>query len=236
MRFPRVHRAGSRLLVSLTAGFGLLLSAPGAARAETSYEIPAPTEGGVGMTATYYKAVVPQHYNPDPTAYFGPRKCLNTYHDYEPTPGCGGFKLKLDLHNVRNQPGFDLPPWLSGAKAPRNLPDNRFRAWADISRTFGCLRPDGSFEPGTKFVVRQTQQPLEADYVYNDAGYVLSMFRQGMEQYAGFYMPFQPVEVNCPAGTTPSQYGLKVSNLKVHVNASEVFGNTTWTHPGVFYA
>ncbi|MFF1747957.1 hypothetical protein, partial [Streptomyces mirabilis] len=35
-------------------------------------------------------------YNPDPTAYFGDRKCLVVHHDYDPTPGCGGFKLDLE--------------------------------------------------------------------------------------------------------------------------------------------
>jgi hypothetical protein len=35
---------------------------------------------------------------------------------------------------------------------------------------------------------------------------------------------------------TPTQYGLKISNVRISIDDPEVFGTTTWAHPGPFYA
>lgn len=85
----RVLRHPARLIVALLAGFALVLTGTGAAHATTTVEIPAGTQGGVSATVKFYGTVVPQPYNPDPTAYFGDRKCQLIYHDYDPTAGCG---------------------------------------------------------------------------------------------------------------------------------------------------
>ncbi len=225
---PSTRRALSRLTIALLAGTGLALSGPGTAHATTTTDIPAPTADGVSATVKLSDTVVPQPYNPDPAAYFGDRKCLNTYHDYTPTPGCGGFKLGVTLHNVRNQPGY-----LAGLRST----DDFFDAYADIARTFGCLRPDGTFDHGTSFVVRTEQQPLQPVYYTTQTSWVLYQQDQypGQDTGPGFYMNFPAVEVNCPAGMTPTQYGLKVTNVNVTVEDDNVFGHTTWNAPGPYY-
>ncbi|MGP4042969.1 hypothetical protein [Streptomyces sp. 2A115] len=220
-------RGLSRLAVALLAGFVLVLTGPGAAHASTTVEVPAAAEGGISATVKFYGAKVPQPYNPDPAAHFGDRKCQLVYHDYDPTPGCGGFKLSVILHNVRDQPGY-----LAGL----GTTDSNFRAYADTARTFGCLRPDGSFDHGTSFVVRTQQQALSATYYYTQSSYIL----YAHQQYAGdhgphFYVNFPAVEVNCPTGMTATQYGLKVSNVSVSIDDENVFGKSTWSTPGPFY-
>ena len=50
-----------------------------------------------------------------------------------------------------------------------------------------------------------------------------------------FYVNFAPVAVTCPTGETPSQFGLKVSNLTITIAGSPVYGSQTWTYPGPFY-
>ncbi|CAM5737885.1 hypothetical protein SALBM311S_03742 [Streptomyces alboniger] len=225
---PRARRALPRLTIALLAATGLALSGPGTAQATTTADIPAPTADGVSATVKFYGTVVPKPYNPDPDAPFGDRKCLNTYHDYDPTPGCGGFKLGVTLHNVRNQPGY-----IAGL----NSTDNRFNAYADTARTFGCLRPDGTFDHGTSFVVRTEQQELMSTYYYPDANWVLQEHRENPTRDVGphFYMNFPAVTVNCPTGMTPAQYGLKVSDVKVTIADDNVFGHSTWSTPGPFY-
>ncbi|MBG0850835.1 hypothetical protein I2W78_02925 [Streptomyces spinoverrucosus] len=224
-----MRRALARLTIALLAGAGLVLAGPGAARATTTVEIPAATADGISATVKFYGAVVPRHYNPDPTAPFGDRKCLNTYHDYNPTPGCGGFKLDVRLHNVRNQPGY-----LAGLRSSVY----GFQAYADTARTFGCLRPDGTFDHATGFVVRTERQALLPTYYYTDANWIIHQHREYPDQDFGphFYMNFPAVEVSCPEGTTPTQYGLKVTNVQVTIADDNVFGHTTWSTPGPFYA
>ncbi|MER5211878.1 hypothetical protein ABT063_15175 [Streptomyces sp. NPDC002838] len=224
-----MRRTPARLTIALLAGAGLILAGPGAAQATTTVAIPAPTAGGVSATVKFYGTVVPRHYNPDPTAYFGDRKCQNTYHDYDPTPGCGGFKLGVSLHNVRTQPGFAAGLYST---------DYWFKAYADTARTFGCLRPDGSFDHSTGFVVRTEQQSLTRTYYYAEANWVISEQRRYTDQDTGphFYMNFPAVEVNCPQGMTPTQRGLKVTNVRISIADDNVFGHTTWSTPGPFYA
>ncbi|MEU9284644.1 hypothetical protein AB0D57_07895 [Streptomyces sp. NPDC048275] len=221
---PRVL---GRSALALLAGVALVLAGSGAAQATTTVEIPAPTDGGVSATVRLYKQTVPQPYNPDPTAHFGDRKCLVVYHDYEPTPGCGGFKLDVTLHNVRNQPGY-----LAGLSSL----GGRFAAYADTARTFGCLRADGTFDHDTSFVVRTEQQQLLDNYYYPDSNWVL-YWNQHYPSDAGpaFYMNFPAVQVSCPEGMTPTQYGLKVSDINISIDDPNVFGTTTWSTPGPFY-
>jgi hypothetical protein len=217
-----------RLAIALLTGTGLALSASGPAQAVTTVDIPAPTTGGVSATVKFHGTVVPKAYHPDPTAYFGDRKCLNTYHDYDPTPGCGGFKLDVELHNVRHQPGY-----LAGLPST----DDRFDAYADTARTFGCLRPDGTFDHDTGFVVRTEQQPLAHTYYTTQTSWVLSQQTRYPDQDTGpgFYVNFPAVEVDCPEGMTPTQYGLKVTDINVTVADDNTFGHSTWHTPGPFY-
>lgn len=223
-----MRRRLARLTTALLATTGLALSGPGTAHATTTTDIPAPTAGGVSATVKFHGAVVPRHYNPDPNAAFGDRKCQNIYHDYDPTPGCGGFKLGVELHNVRNQPAF-----IAGLSST----DDYFDAYADTARTFGCLRPDGTFDHGTSFVVRTEQQPLRHVYYTTQTAWVLSEQRRYPEYDTGpgFYVNFPAVEVNCPVGMTPSQYGLKVTNIRVTVDDDNAFGHSTWSATGPYY-
>ncbi|MFI6335577.1 hypothetical protein [Streptomyces sp. NPDC050535] len=224
----RVPEVLGRLVLALLAGAVLVLTGPGSAQATTSVGIPAPTDGGIPATVKFYGAVVPQPYNPDPTAYFGDRKCLVVYHDYNATPGCGGFKLDVILHNVRDQSGY-----LAGL----NSVGGRFAAYADIARTFGCLRADGTFDHGTSFVVRTEQQPLLDNYFFTDSNYILSWDRNHPEDEGPrFYVNFAPVQVSCPDGMTATQYGLKVTDVNISIDDPNVFGTTTWSTPGPFYA
>jgi hypothetical protein len=221
-------RAVARTASALLAGMVLVLAGPGAAQATTTVDIPATAADGISATVMFHGAKVPQPYNPDPTAYFGDRKCRLTYHDYDPTPGCGGFKLDVVLHNVRSRPGY-----IAGLYST----DYDFSAYADLARTFGCLRPDGSFDHGTSFVVQAEQQKLSDTYFYEEANWVLSQFRQYTADYGPyFYVNFPAVDVSCPAGMTPTQYGLKVSNVNVTIDDDNVFGHSTWNAPGPFYA
>ncbi|SNX88645.1 hypothetical protein SAMN06272735_9128 [Streptomyces sp. TLI_55] len=223
-----MRRALGRLSTALLAGALLVLVGTGTAQATTTVEIPAATDGGISATVKFYGAVVPQPYNPDPTAYFGDRKCQLIYHDYDPTAGCGGFKLSVVLHNVRNQPGY-----IAGLSSTGGY----FQAYADTARTFGCLRADGTFDHSTSFVVRTQQQPLSATYYEPDSNYILYAHRNYSGEYGPhFYVNFAPVQVDCPDGMTPTQYGLKVTNVSVTIDDANVFGNTTWSTPGPFYA
>ncbi|WP_153482560.1 hypothetical protein [Streptomyces katsurahamanus] len=195
--------------------------------------MPARNEGGVSITATFHGAVVPRPYNPDPDAYSGDRKCLNTEQEYAPTPGCGGFKLKLKLHNVRNQPGFELPN-------PAPNPDpwkNRFHVSADVGRTYGCMRADGAFDPYIRLTIREQMWP-EHHPDSTDVLSILAALRADpdadVEPY--FYVNFKPVEMTCPPGMTPALYGIRVSDLQASVSADQVFGLAYWQHPGPFYA
>ncbi|WP_326574058.1 hypothetical protein OG889_03160 [Streptomyces sp. NBC_00481] len=219
----------ARLAVALLAGAGLVLAGPGSAQADTTVEIPAPSQGGISATVVFHRTVVPQPYNPDPTASYGDRQCLLRYHEYYATPGCGGFALGVTLHDVRDQPGY-----LAGLSSAGGY----FGAHADTARTFGCLLPDGTFDHSTSFVVRTEQQPLSPVYYQPDSNWLLTQFRSYPDQDFGppFFVNFPPVEVNCPEGTTATQYGLKVTDVKISIDDPNVFGRTTWTAPGPFYA
>lgn len=163
----------------------------------------------------FRRAVVPQPYNPDPNASSGDRQCLLRYHEYWATPGCGGFELGVRLHKVRSRPGY-----LAGLSST----GGHFTAYADTARTFGCLRPDGSFDHDTSFVVRTEQQPLSPVYYEPDSNWLLRQFRTYPDRDLGppFFVNFPAVEVSCPEGTTATQYGLKVTNVKVTIDAERL--------------
>ncbi|MEU9375406.1 hypothetical protein AB0D94_16735 [Streptomyces sp. NPDC048255] len=217
-----------RLLLAFLAGTALVLAGPGAAHASQTVEIPAAAPGGISASVQFYGAVVPQPYDPDPEAYFGDRKCLQIYHDYTPTPGCGGFQLRVTLHDVRSSPGFQAGLWSS---------DPNFQAHADTARTFRCVRPDGGSDRSHDVVVRTQQTRFSPTYFYTDANYVISSHRSDTADHGPhFYINFPASDISCPAGTTASQYGLKVTDLRISINDTNVFGTTTWAHPGPFYA
>ncbi|MGW2492026.1 hypothetical protein ACWCV9_33045 [Streptomyces sp. NPDC001606] len=228
-QLERLRRSLARLTVALLMGAGLVLAGAQGANATASADIPAATEGGVSATVTFHGAVVPQPYRPDPTAAFGDHKCQLIYHDYDPTPGCGGFKLDFTLHNVRSQPGYT---------AGLSSTDYWFTAYADTARTFGCLRPDGTFDHDTAFVARTEHQQLTRVYYLTEANWVLSALRSDTTRDTGpyFFMNFPAVQVACPDGMTPTQYGLKVTNISLTIADDNVFGHTTWSTPGPFYA
>ncbi|MCX5199188.1 hypothetical protein OOK31_35810 [Streptomyces sp. NBC_00249] len=219
----------SRLVPAFLAGTALVLVGPSVvAHASETVEIPAATPGGVSLTVRFHGAVVPQPYVPDADDAWGPHKCQLIYHDFDPTPGCGGFKLSATLHHVR-----DLPGYQAGASPA----STSFEASADTARTFRCVRPDGGFDHKDDTVVRTTGMPLTATYYTTSAGYLVQAHRQDPSREFGpqFFVNFPAETVNCPAGTTPSQYGLKVTNLRVSIDDPYVFGSTSWTHPGPFY-
>ncbi|MDX3852326.1 hypothetical protein [Streptomyces sp. AK02-01A] len=218
--------ASRRLLVALMAGAGLVLAAPSAAHANEIAEIPANSPGGISVTLSFGGAVVPQPYTPDPSAYWGPDKCLLIYHDYVPTPGCGGFTFNAKLHNVQAQPGY-----IEG------LSGGDFEAYADTARTFGCLDGDGVFQWDTSFVVRTERTPLSDVYYTAGMDYILQQFRTGktLDQGPYYFLNFEAVEFGCAEGTTPTQFGLMVTNLRLDAVDSPVFGDQTWTAAGPFY-
>ncbi|WP_128381878.1 hypothetical protein [Streptomyces cavernae] len=228
---PRTGIRGvlARFGVALLATTGLVLTGPNAAHASTVVEIPAPTAGGVSMTMNFHGARVPQPYTPDPDAiYSEPNTCQLYARQFDPSPGCGGFKLGTVLHNVREQPGY---------KAGL-VPSGDFYAYADTDRTFGCLRPDGSFDHSTSFVVHQEQRRLSSVYIEGGASGVVYRNRQYSGDFGpNWFVNFTPiVDVDCPTGMTPTQYGLKLSNVRVTIDDPEIFGTTTWSYPGPFYA
>lgn len=226
----RARRGPFRPLLALLAGLGLVLAGPGAAHASQTVEVPAPAPGGISATFDFHGAVVPQPYDPDPTqANPGPRQCRLRYHQYHPTPGCGGFMLSVVLHGVRGSAGYQAGLWST---------DYRFRARADTARTFRCVRPDGSSDHGDDVVVRTSGTELGSVYYLADAGYVISRHREAPDREFGpqFYLNFPAESIACPAGTTATQYGLKVTNLTVAIDDDNVFGRTAWVHPGALYA
>ncbi|MBO1336892.1 hypothetical protein [Streptomyces sp. VRA16 Mangrove soil] len=224
---PGRRRVG-RYVGALGAALGLVLGAGGAARATQTVEIPANAPGGVSATVTFERPVVPQPYTPDPTDYWGPNRCLLTYHVYEGTPGCGGFVVDVALHDVRTQPGF-----LAGVDESAY-----FTAKADTERTFGCLRADGTFDWGSAFVVRLDDVDLGAVHYETSAYWVVQTQRADPANDVGpaFYMNFPAVDFTCPEGQVKWQYGLKVSDLRVSIADSPVFGTQTWRHDGAYYA
>ncbi|MFF0450342.1 hypothetical protein ACFYT4_28840 [Streptomyces sp. NPDC004609] len=237
MGMPRIPGVLARAAVALLAGVTLVLAGPGPAHATATLNIPAPQPGGISATVKLFGAKVPQPYNPDPTAYTGDRKCRLLYHDYEPTAGCGGFKVEVTFHNVRNQLGYQ-PSGPVSPELPITDGQYKFSASADTARTFRCLRPGGGFDPRHNLVVRTTQQPLSNNYYFADVDWTISELQTYPDRDAGppFYVNFAPVEVNCPQGTTAHQYGLKVSNIKITAHTPYVFGSTVWAHPGPYYA
>ena len=224
-----LRRSPARLVVALLMAAGLVLAGSGAASATARAEIPAPDGSGISATVLFHGQVVPQPYHPDPDAAFGDRKCRQIYHDYDPTPGCGGFKLDFTLHNVRSRPGYQAGLYST---------DYYFNSYADTARTFGCLRPDGTFDHRTAFVVRTEHEQLMRTYYFTEANWVISDLRSDPTRDSGpqFYVNFPAVQVNCPDGMTPTQFGLKVTNVSLTIADDNVFGHTTWTTPGPFYA
>jgi hypothetical protein len=223
-----VRRVLRKLLVVLLAGVGLVLAGPQAAYAYGPVEIPANTPGGISATFTFGGAVVPHPYTPQiPASVYGPNKCLLMYHQYYPTPGCGGFTFDVALHHVREQPGF--------ADAPLG---GRFAAYADTERTFGCVDSAGAFLWDTSFVVRTEETTLDGVYYLAGADYLLGWFRGTESGDFGppFFLNFEPVEFSCATGTTPTQYGLKVTDLRLSAIDSPFFGTQSWTAAGPFYA
>ncbi|SFF33879.1 hypothetical protein [Streptomyces mirabilis] len=55
------------------------------------------------------------------------------------------------------------------------------------------------------------------------------------DQGPKFSMNFPSVQVSCPEGMTPTQFGLKVSDITIGIDDPNVFGTTTWSTPGPFY-
>ncbi|MCC3774435.1 hypothetical protein [Streptomyces sp. UNOB3_S3] len=223
------RNALTRALLALLAGTVLVLGGTAPAHATQRDSAPAATPGGIDETIVFgRKTVVPRPYTPDPTTGIGPNACLLKYHEYDPTPGCGGFTLDVTLHNVRSQPGYLAGKWGNG---------NWFKATADTARTFGCRTADGTFDWSTAFVVRTERTPLQSWYYYADPGWITHMFRGNPGQDFGpqFAMNFPAVKVDCAPGTTPVQYGLKVTNLDIAIEGSDVYGTTTWHHDGPFY-
>lgn len=100
--------------------------------------------------------------------------------------------------------------------------------------TPGC----GGFDHDTSFVVRTEQQPLSPAYYEPDSNWLLRQFRTCPDRHFGppFFVNFPAVEVSCPEGMTATQYGPKVTNVKVTIDDPNVFGSTTWSTPGPFYA
>ncbi|MCX4545168.1 hypothetical protein [Streptomyces sp. NBC_01565] len=221
--------SASRLGLALVAGGALVLTGSGAAHATRTVEVPAAVPGGISASVKVHGAVVPQPYDPDPTAYYGPRACVLKYHHYYATEGCGGFSLDVVLHDVQGSPGFKAGLWST---------DDRFQAHADTARTFRCVRPDGGSERADDVVVRTVRTALAHNYFYADANRIVSELRKGAADLGPqLYLNFPPEQINCPAGTTASQYGLKITNLKVSINdENDVFGTTTWAYPGAIYA
>jgi hypothetical protein len=218
----------TRLVLAALAATGLVLTGPGAAHASQTAEIPAPAPGGISASVRFHGAVVPQPYDPDPSAYYGDRACVLRYHEYWPTRGCGGFSLGVTLHGVRESEGFKAGLWST---------DPTFRATADTARTFRCVRPDGGSDHGDDVVVRTQQTELSAFSYYTGADYIISQHRREPGDFGpSFYANFPAETITCPPGTTASQYGLKVSNLRVSIDDANVFGRTTWAHAGPFYA
>lgn len=226
-----MRRALPRIVLALLAGMGLVLAGPAASHATSWDSAPANQPGGVDETVEFGRTtVVPQPYTPDPTAAFGDHQCQLRYHEYYPTPGCGGFTVDVTLHNVRNQPGYIAGNYGGDSSV-------KFTAKADTARTFGCRTPAGEFDWDTAFVVRTTQSELDRVYFEADAGYIVDQFRQdkGRDYGPHFYMNFPAVKVDCAEGSTPVQYGLKVTNLSISITGSDVFGTTSWHHDGPFY-
>ncbi|WP_128377136.1 hypothetical protein [Streptomyces cavernae] len=221
-----LHRFFARLAVALTAGAALAMTGPGAAHADSIVEIPAPTEGGVSVTVDFHDAVVPQPYTPDQHApYWEPTSCQLYFRDFRGSYGCGGFRLGITLNNVRNQPGY-----LAGLNGA-----GEFAAHADTSRTFGCQRPDGSFDESTSFVVNETQRRLSWVYPEGSVSQMIYSSRQNPAQKLtrNWYVNFWDiVEVNCPEGMTPTQTRLEISNLNISIEDPQIFGTTTWNHAG----
>ncbi|MFJ8207920.1 hypothetical protein [Streptomyces sp. NPDC096033] len=223
------RRPLARLGLALAAAAGLVMAGPGAAHASQTIDVPAPATTVVSLTARFHGAVVPQPYDPDPAAYYGPRRCLLKYHEYQATEGCGGFLLSTVLHDVRRTPGY-----LAGLGST----DYRFHARADTARTFRCVRPDGGFDHKDDVVVRTRATELAPVYFYAESGYILSRHREYPAEEFGpqFYLNFPAEKIDCPAGTAPSQFGLKVTNLTVAIDDDNVFGHTAWVYPGPLYA
>ncbi|MGX2993041.1 hypothetical protein JNUCC64_01900 [Streptomyces sp. JNUCC 64] len=225
----RLPAAPLRALTVLLAALALVLAVPAPAGATALYEVPAAREGGVALTVRLHSASVPRPYQPDPTASEGPRKCVLRYHEYYGTQGCGGFQVNVLLRGLRAQPGYPA--------AVRDGVQGRFAAYADVARTFGCADAGGVIDPATKTVVRETQRRLDEVYFSADVGYVVESHAKGSGDFGPqFYVNFAPVRVDCPSGTTATQYGLKVSNLTVHAPAPALFRDPVWTHPGPYYA
>ncbi|MFD7661537.1 hypothetical protein [Streptomyces sp. NPDC059788] len=227
----------SRSLVAVLAGSALVLG--GSVAAEAGDGGQAATAGGstvrgaprhgkvvtlpaVGMETGTFKAVVPNPYRPDPTAYFGPHKCNLYVKDYWPTPGCGGFSFYTELRGVRDQPAFQQGVEESGW----------FSATADVTRTYGCTGQDGVFDPATAFDVTSAGERLGAVYREADWSFLLGHYRGTSSGDFGpqFFANFKPVEVTCAAGTTPTQHALKVAGLKVSFDhESKILGShRTW--------
>ncbi|MFH8404817.1 hypothetical protein ACH4FX_08575 [Streptomyces sp. NPDC018019] len=238
-----VRSAVSRGLVAVLVGAGLTLGgsvaaqAGGTGGARSAAEAGAAAGGGnagkvttppvPGMAADLFKAIVPNPYRPDPTAYFGPHKCNLYIKDYWPTPGCGGFSFSAKLSGVRDQPAFQ-----QGVAE-----DGWFSATADVTRTYGCTGRDGVFDRATAFDVTSKGERLGAVYREADWSFLLSHYRSTPSGDFGpqFFANFKPVEVGCAPGATPTQHGLTVTDLKVSFDhASKILGDHRTWHFGTY--
>lgn len=136
-------------------------------------------------------------------------------------------------HDQRRDPGAHRgrPAGLSGT-------GGYFRAQADTARTLGCLRSDGTFDRSTSFVVRTEQTPLSGVYCEPDSNWLLGQFARCPDRDVGppFFLNYRAVQVNWADDMTPTQYGLKVTNVNISIDDAHVFGTTTWSAPAPCYA
>ena len=221
-----MRKSIKRGLVLALAGLAALVLGTATAYACYTEYIPAGTPGGIGASMTFTATMPTEPYAPSATDISGPYTCTLLYHQYFGTPGCGGFSVDVTFDNVQAQPGY-----IAGASD-----ETVFTASADTARTFGCRTADGDFDWNTAFVVSTTDTQLSAVYQTTQAGYLLYLLREeGGNDGPSFYVNFAPVPVSCPAGETPSQFGLKVSNLTITIVDSPVYGSQNWTYPGPFY-
>ncbi|MFS8204104.1 hypothetical protein ACLVWQ_36215 [Streptomyces sp. CWNU-52B] len=218
MRKTRVNRLLGTLLVTMA----LVFAGPAVARAAGQGSGAAedvPRVGTAEMQVQSFDAIVPQPYTPDPDAFFGPYKCRLYIRDYWPTAGCGGFSLYTTLSHVREQPGY-----IEGVE------DNSyFRATADTSRTFGCTDANGVFDQDTAFEVTE-RRGMSSYYYTPSTSYLLYQYRTTgtTDLGPGWFVNFAPVDVDCAEGMTPTQYDLRVHEVRVTLEESPVFGDRTW--------
>jgi len=211
------------------SGVVLVLCLATPAQAHYVENTPAPVPGGVSETTTVTAQRAVNPYAPETSVPYGPNYCVLGYHEFNPTPGCGGFAVNVVLHDVSSQPGFVAGNYDSGY----------FEAYADAARTFGCTSAAGVFDWSTAFVVRDTGIHLFPVYneTYRSYLWYVLRFNGGTDTGPKFFWNFLPVDFFCPVGTAKTQFGLKVMNLVItNIGSDVITAPTMWTHAGPYYA